>query len=77
MLENRLSSSEQFELGWWIEIITKQPNCIYYFGPFSEWLEAESSLSGYQEDLAAEGSEEIQWKYKYFQPKELTISSES
>ncbi len=32
---------EQLGLAWWLEVITKQPQCTYYFGPFASVKEAE------------------------------------
>ena len=36
---------------WWLEIITKEPYCIYYFGPFDSLKEAQLEQGGYIEDL--------------------------
>jgi Domain of unknown function (DUF1816) len=40
-----------FGNAWWIEISTTLPNATYYFGPFLNCLEAESSADGCREEL--------------------------
>ncbi|MBW4573006.1 MAG: DUF1816 domain-containing protein [Tolypothrix carrinoi HA7290-LM1] len=64
---------EQLEFAWWVEIITNQPCCTYYFGPFFSSHEAERFLPGYVEDLEQERCQEIRLQIKQCQPKELTI----
>ena len=61
------------ELPWWIEISTVQPWCIYYFGPFNSVEEAQSSQSGYVEDLQEEGSKGISVQIKQCTPTLLTV----
>ncbi|MCU0534252.1 MAG: DUF1816 domain-containing protein [Hydrococcus sp. Prado102] len=61
---------------WWIQIKTKFPVCIYYFGPFDSFQEAENHRNGYLEDLQAEGSREIITKIGRYHPQELTIFEE-
>lgn len=63
-------------LAWWVEIITDNPNCTYYFGPFFTQKEAESEKSGYVEDLLQEGSDGIQVKIKRCKPVNLTTSED-
>ncbi|OKH21556.1 hypothetical protein NIES593_15165 [Hydrococcus rivularis NIES-593] len=58
---------------WWVEIVTVNPQCIYYFGPFQSSQEAQTMGPGYIEDLQAEGAKEIQASIKYCNPKRLTI----
>ncbi|MFB2923346.1 MULTISPECIES: DUF1816 domain-containing protein [Aerosakkonema] len=58
---------------WWLEIITKDPYCIYYFGPFDSLKEAQEEQSGYIEDLKQEGVGEIYAQIKLSDPVELTI----
>ncbi|MGG6265503.1 DUF1816 domain-containing protein [Leptolyngbya sp. AN03gr2] len=41
---------------WWVEIITAQPSCIYYFGPFQSASEAKATHPGYVEDLQGDSS---------------------
>jgi hypothetical protein len=61
---------------WWVEIITAQPKCTYYFGPFSNLAEAEAACPGYFEDLESEGSQVIEVIIKRCQPDKLTICHE-
>jgi Domain of unknown function (DUF1816) len=58
---------------WWIEIITNQPRCTYYFGPFQTHDEAKTAYPGYVEDLDGEGAQGITIVIKRCQPTELTI----
>ena len=65
-------------LAYWIEIKTEKPQCIYYFGPFSNREEAISAQGGYLEDLANEGAENIQVTLSSRStPEELTIFDEA
>lgn len=64
-------------LAFWVEIVTDNPNCTYYFGPFSTEQEANVSKAGYIEDLEAEGAQEIVVKIKRCKPTNLTIFDES
>lgn len=64
---------EKLELAWWVEIITSQPACTYYFGPFITAKEAELSQNGYIEDLEQEKAQGIAVKIKQCQPMDLTI----
>ena len=66
-----LSEFKQGE--WWVEIVTKQPNCLYYFGPFDSQEEAKANEDGYLQDLQAEGAQEIQVIICQGQPQKLTI----
>ena len=61
---------------YWIEITTKQPYCIYYFGPFDSCKEAQQMQHGYIEDLVAEQAIVISVEIKRCQPPELTIAEE-
>ena len=61
---------------WWTEIITEQPYCIYYFGPFVSTQEAQEFLPGYLEDLKQEGCQVVLIQTKQCQPKELTVLQE-
>jgi hypothetical protein len=58
---------------WWVEIVTKKPDCTYYFGPFASHREAQLSQLGYIEDLERERPKLIAIEIKQCQPKELTI----
>jgi Domain of unknown function (DUF1816) len=59
--------------GWWIELQTAQPQCLYYFGPFAKVAEAENSKLGYIQDLQEEGAQNITVKVKWCKPEQLTI----
>lgn len=58
---------------WWVEIVTKKPDCTYYFGPFASHREAQLSQLGYIEDLERERPQLIAIEIKQCQPKYLTI----
>jgi hypothetical protein len=66
----------QKDFAWWVEVVTAQPKCTYYFGPFATSQEAKRAESGYVEDLEKEGSKGIVVQVKWCQPKELTIAEE-
>lgn len=57
---------------WWIEILTAEPNCLYYFGPFDTMQEAHYYQSGYIEDLKAEKASVICVEVKQCYPQILT-----
>lgn len=59
--------------GWWIELQTAQPSCLYYFGPFANVSEAENSKLGYIQDLQEEGAQNITVKVRWCKPEQLTI----
>jgi hypothetical protein len=61
---------------WWVEITTDKPHCIYYFGPFSSLVEAETSKTGYIEDLENEEAQGIHVIIKRCKPTEMTIEHE-
>jgi Domain of unknown function (DUF1816) len=59
---------------WWIEILTAQPNCTYYFGPFAGAGEAEVASKGFVDDLESEFAQDIKIKIdRHSQPDRLTI----
>lgn len=60
---------------WWIELHTDRPDCLYYFGPFSNAAEAENSAQGYIQDLSDEGAENITVQVKLCKPMQLTSLS--
>lgn len=64
------------DLPYWVEIITTQPHCIYYFGPFDSYTEAREMQDGYIEDLVAEKATGISIKIKRCMPTKLTITEE-
>lgn len=67
---------EKTGMAWWVEIVTKKPDCKYYFGPFASHREAQLSQLGYIEDLERERPKLIAIEIKQCQPKELTIFEE-
>ncbi len=67
------SISKAPELAWWTKIYTKEPFCIYYFGPFDRVEEANDSKFGYIEDLEHEGAQVVFIKYLQLNPKNLTV----
>jgi hypothetical protein len=81
MINKFLENSEEFftsylektGMAWWVEIVTKKPDCTYYFGPFASHREAQLSQLGYIEDLERERPQLIAIEIKQCQPKELTI----
>lgn len=60
-------------LPWWVKISTIVPNCIYYFGPFDTFREAQLSRAGYIDDLVEEKAQGITVKIQRCQPTEMTI----
>ncbi|MFW6358497.1 MAG: DUF1816 domain-containing protein [Chroococcales cyanobacterium] len=63
---------------WWLKIVTQDPPCTYYFGPFCNPEEAQSNEFGYLEDLDGEGANGIRVAIeKCEEPKELTIVGEA
>jgi Domain of unknown function (DUF1816) len=63
--------------GWWIEVQTHSPDCLYYFGPFTNFAEADQAKAGYIDDLAEEGAVQITAQIAWCRPERLTSSSES
>ncbi|XFA73103.1 DUF1816 domain-containing protein [Thermosynechococcaceae cyanobacterium Okahandja] len=63
-------------LAWWVKVETKQPHCIYYFGPFLTPAEADKEKDGYIEDLKAEGAEGFDIEVLRCRPQHLTIDEE-
>jgi Domain of unknown function (DUF1816) len=63
---------------WWIEVKTEAPSCTYFFGPFSEEIEAQAAQAGYIEDLEGEGAQQIRAEIKRCPwPERLTVSDDS
>ena len=60
-------------LAYWVEIVTNEPQCTYYFGPFLNRADAEIAQSGYIEDLKNEGAKEIKVAIARLKPNNLTI----
>jgi hypothetical protein len=63
-------------LAFWVEIVTDNPQCTYYFGPFLSEAEARERESGYREDLENEGAQGIRVTIKRCKPTNLTIFDE-
>jgi hypothetical protein len=63
-------------LAFWVEIITDNPRCTYYFGPFMDEKEAQAAKGGYLEDLETEGAQGITVNIKRCKPNNLTIFDE-
>lgn len=61
---------------WWVRITTSSPYCIYYFGPFQSYREAQAQRNGYIEDLESEGAQAIKVSIRRRQPDVLTICVE-
>lgn len=71
--EALISSLTQLGLAWWVEIVTEQPKCLYYFGPFVSAKEAQFSQAGYIEDLEQESAQITVIRLRRDRPRELTI----
>lgn len=63
-------------LAWWVEVVTQNPNCTYYFGPFVSSVEANLASKGYIEDLETEGAQGIIVNIKRCKPTVLTIAED-
>lgn len=61
---------------YWVEIVTDNPRCTYYFGPFVAKQEAKAAQNGYLEDLQNEGTQGIFVTVKRCKPNNLTIFDE-
>jgi Domain of unknown function (DUF1816) len=64
---------QQRNLGWWIEIFTAHPACIYYFGVFEHAHLAEAALPEFINDLLDEGAKGLVSRIDYHSPIDLTI----
>ncbi len=73
MKEVLLKVLELLGLAYWVEVVTENPGCTYYFGPFSSVKEAQQAKGGYIEDLENEGAKGIQVDIKRCKPSDLTI----
>jgi hypothetical protein len=76
MRDALLNLTNTLGLAWWVEIVTTEPRCTYYFGPFVLASEAHTAKEGYIADLQQEGVQGIQVNVKRCQPTELTIYDE-
>ena len=66
-------NKEVSKSAWWIKILTTEPGCIYYFGAFDSYSEAEASKDIYIQDLEEEKAQIINYQVEQSQPKQLTI----
>lgn len=66
-----------FGLAWWVEIVTENPGCTYFFGPFLTAKEAGIEKDGYLEDLEQEGAKAVSVNIKRCKPQKLTIDREA
>lgn len=75
--ESLTSLLYSFGWAWWVEIVTRNPRCTYYFGPFFSSKEANNAKAGYVEDLEQEGAIGIVVKIKRCKPENLTIAEDT
>lgn len=76
MKEFMLKIFQLLGLAFWVEIVTDNPSCTYYFGPFLNEKEASDAKDGYIEDLENEGAQGINVQIKRCKPSDLTIFDE-
>ncbi|WP_414529308.1 DUF1816 domain-containing protein [Nodularia chucula] len=74
--ESLTSTFHNLGLAWWVEIVTQNPRCTYYFGPFLRSADAKVALKGYVEDLEVEGAQDILVNVKRCKPGTLTIAED-
>ncbi|MBH8572978.1 DUF1816 domain-containing protein [Nostocaceae cyanobacterium CENA369] len=74
--ESLISTFNSLGLAWWVEIITQNPRCTYYFGPFLSSSDAKLAIKGYVEDLELEGAQGILVNVKRCKPNTLTIADD-
>ncbi|GBO56330.1 hypothetical protein APA_4660 [Pseudanabaena sp. lw0831] len=70
-------SSSVYELGWWIEILTAQPLCLYYFGAFTSHQEVNQLKSGFIEDLLLESATILWVDIRFCQPSHITLTRDA
>lgn len=71
--DTSISTFPKLGQAWWIELVTDNPWCTYYFGPFVSNYEAKCNLAGYIEDLEQEKAHIAAVSIQRCQPKQLTI----
>lgn len=76
MKEILISIFNFFGLAWWIEVVTQNPPCTYYFGPFLTAGDAEDEKVGYLEDLEAEGAQVNTVSIERCKPSKVTIETQ-
>ncbi len=74
--ESLINTFNSLGLAWWVEIVTQNPRCTYYFGPFLSSTDAKAALKGYVEDLEVEGAQGILVNVKRCKPGTLTIAED-
>lgn len=72
-----LNLFQGFGWAWWVEIVTQNPRCTYYFGPFLSSKEAHVAKAGYIEDLEQEGAQGIAVAVQRCKPINLTVSEDA
>ena len=65
-----------FGSDWWIRVITNNPECIYYFGPYESKAEAEAEQFGFLEDLKDENASIVSQEVLRTNPTQYTIYDE-
>ncbi|MEH1816235.1 MAG: DUF1816 domain-containing protein [Nostoc sp.] len=71
-----INTFDYLGLAWWVEIVTQNPRCTYYFGPFLSSSDATLASKGYIEDLEIEGAQGIVVNVKRCKPSNLTIADD-
>ncbi|MEH2125111.1 DUF1816 domain-containing protein [Nostoc sp.] len=71
-----INTFDYIGLAWWVEIVTQNPRCTYYFGPFLSSSDAKLASKGYIEDLEIEGAQGIIVNVKRCKPNNLTIADD-
>lgn len=61
-------------LCWWIQVSMKEPECVFFYGPFATQREAESQLSGYVKDLLQEGISDMSIDIQQRRFEEISIA---
>ncbi|MEA5582734.1 DUF1816 domain-containing protein [Nodularia harveyana UHCC-0300] len=74
--ESLINTFHNLGLAWWVEIVTQNPRCTYYFGPFLSSADAKVAMKGYVEDLEVEGAQEILVNVKRCKPGTLTMAED-
>ncbi|GAB4278394.1 MAG: hypothetical protein Fur0025_04940 [Oscillatoriaceae cyanobacterium] len=59
--------------GWWVEIVTVEEPCTYYFGEFESKHEAEAAQHSYIQDLREEGHQNMLVQIWLGIPEKLTV----
>lgn len=71
---NQIQNRVVHELGWWIEILTAQPLCLYYFGAFTSHQEVQQQQAGFIKDLVLESATILSANIRFCQPSQLTLT---